>query len=176
LVIQWDFDISKDSNENDIVDDDWMNPSGADGVRIAGSWEEVGLVTVRLQVCDGMGVCTVLDKELTVLEKEDAAPSLSDFSLQDWKNWLVDASGESMVILALIAAVLILGWAMMRSPTEVEEDAENAAQSYEVDEVQSYGGVLGMDQHNPPPAPKILSKDERRNDSSGYVRPLRRRR
>ena len=176
LVIQWDFDISKDSNENDIVDDDWMNPSGADGVRIAGSWEEAGLVTVRLQVCDGMGVCTVLDKELTVLEKEDAAPSLSDFSLQDWKNWLVDASGESMVILALIAAVLILGWAMMRSPTEVEEDAENAAQSYEVDEVQSYGGVLGMDQHNPPPAPKILSKDERRNDSSGYVRPLRRRR
>ena len=59
---------------------------------------------------------------------------------------------------------------------EIEEEAEQAAATYEVDEVQSYGGILGMDHHTPPPAPGILSKDERRNDSSGYVRPLRRRR
>jgi hypothetical protein len=32
-----------------------------------------------------------------------------------------------------------------------------------------------MDQHTPPPAPGILSKEERRNADSGYVRPLRRR-
>ncbi len=37
------------------------------------------------------------------------------------------------------------------------------------------GGLLGMDHHSPPPAPKILSKQERRNDESGYIRPLRRR-
>ena len=96
--------------------------------------------------------------------------------MQDWQDWLVDASGESMVILALIVAVLMLGWAVMRSPTEVEEDAGQAAAAYEVEEVQSYGGVLGMDQHTPPPTPGILSKDERRSDSSGYIRPLRRKR
>jgi hypothetical protein len=56
-----------------------------------------------------------------------------------------------------------------------EEAAEQAAQTYEVDEVESFGGVLGMDNHAPPPIPGILSKDERRSDSSGYVRPLRRR-
>jgi hypothetical protein len=123
-----------------------------------------------------MGVCVEKDTELNILAKEEAETSLSDFSVQDWQDWLVDASGESMVILALIVAVLILGWAVMRSPTEIEEDAEQAAATYEVDEVQSYGGVLGMDQHTPPPAPGILSKDERRSDSSGYIRPLRRRR
>ena len=127
-------------------------------------------------MCDGMGVCVEKDTELNILAKEEAETSLSDFSVQDWQDWLVDASGESMVILALIVAVLILGWAVMRSPTEIEEDAEQAAATYEVDEVQSYGGVLGMDQHTPPPAPGILSKDERRSDSSGYIRPLRRRR
>jgi hypothetical protein len=175
LLIRWEYDIDKDANDNGITDDDWMSPSGADGIRLAASWDEVGTSTLRLSVCDGMGMCTEMLHEVTVLDKEDEPPSLSDFSMQDWKNWLVDASGESMVILALIAAVLILGWTMMRSPSEVEEEAESAAKTYEVEEVQSYGGVLGMDQHNPPPVPKILSKDERRNDSSGYVRPLRRR-
>ena len=96
--------------------------------------------------------------------------------MEDWQEWFLDASGESFMVLALIAAVLILGWAVMRSPTEIEEEAEQAAATYEVDEVQSYGGVLGMDQHNPPPAPGILSKEERRSGSSGYIRPLRRRR
>ena len=30
-----------------------------------------------------------------------------------------------------------------------------------------------MDQHTPPPAPAILSKEERRSEESGYIRPLR---
>ena len=30
-----------------------------------------------------------------VLVEKVADPSLSDFSLQDWQEWLVDASGES---------------------------------------------------------------------------------
>ena len=122
-----------------------------------------------------MGVCVLEEKTITVLPKDSSPPSLSDFSIQDWQEWLVEASQESLWVIALIIAVLILGWAVMRSPTEIEEEAEQAAATYDVDEVESYGGVLGMDQHNPPPAPKILSKDERRNDSSGYVRPLRRR-
>ena len=48
------------------------------------------------------------------------------------------------MVLALIVAVLILGWAVMRSPTEIEEKLNKLAATYEVDEVQSYGGVLGM--------------------------------
>jgi PKD repeat protein len=176
IVVRWEFDIDFDEDGNGDTADDWVSPSGADGIRVASSWDDEGITVVRVSVCDGMGVCLEKDVELTILAQETADQSLSDFSVQDWQDWLVDASGESMVVLALIVAVLVLGWAVMRSPTEVEEDAEQAAATYEVDEVQSYGGVLGMDQHTPPPAPGILSKDERRSDSSGYIRPLRRRR
>lgn len=176
IVILWESDIDFDSDGNGDAADDWLIPSGADGIRIATSWDEVGMSTIRVSVCDGMGVCIEKDLQVTVLAESSPDPSLSDFSMQDWQEWLVDASGESMVVLALIVAVLILGWAVMRSPTEVEENAGQAAAAYEVEEVQSYGGVLGMDQHTPPPAPGILSKDERRSDSSGYIRPLRRRR
>ncbi|MDP6869223.1 MAG: PKD domain-containing protein [Candidatus Poseidoniaceae archaeon] len=176
ITVRWEYDIDYDSDMNGIVDDDWETPSGADGIRIAGSWDEVGLSTLRLSVCDGMGVCSTQDYEVTILAESKEPPSLSDFSLQDWKDWLVEAGSESFLVLALIVAVLILGWAVMRSPTEVEEEAEQAAQTYDVEEVQSFGGVLGLDQHKPPPAPKILSKEERRSESSGYVRPLRRRR
>ena len=176
IVVLWESDIDFDSNGNGDAADDWIVPSGADGIRVATSWDEVGLHTIRVSVCDGMGVCVQKDIEVTILDEKSAEPSLSDFSIKDWQSWLVDASGESMVVLGLIIAVLILGWAVMRSPTEIEEEAEQAAAAYEVEEVQSYGGVLGMDQHTPPPAPGILSKDERRSDSSGYIRPLRRRR
>jgi PKD repeat protein len=175
IVVLWESDIDFDSDGNGDTADDWVTPSGADGIRVATSWDEAGLSTVRVSVCDGMGVCVQKDLEVTILNEKSAEPSLSDFSMQDWQDWLVDASGESMVVIGLIIAVLILGWAVMRSPTELEEEAEQAAAAYEVEEVQSYGGVLGMDQHTPPPAPGILSKDERRSDSSGYIRPLRRR-
>ena len=176
IVVLWESDLEFDTDSNGNTMDDWVSPTGADGIRVAQSWDEVGVKMVRVSVCDGMGVCVYKDTEITVLDEKEPEPSLSDFSVKDWQEWFVDASGESFLVLALIVAVLILGWAVMRSPTEVEEEAEQAAATYEVDEVQSYGGVLGMDQHNPPPAPGILSKDERRSGSSGYVRPLRRRR
>ncbi|MFL2982309.1 MAG: PKD domain-containing protein [Candidatus Poseidoniaceae archaeon] len=176
IVVLWESDLEFDADSNGDSMDDWITPSGADGIRVSASWEEVGIKIVRVSVCDGMGVCIYKDAEITVLDEKSPEPSLSDFSIKDWQEWFLDASGESFVVLALIVAVLILGWAVMRSPTEIEEEAEQAAATYEVEEVQSYGGVLGMDQHNPPPAPGILSKDERRSGSSGYVRPLRRRR
>ena len=176
IVVLWESDLEFDSDGNGDTKDDWITPSGADRIRVAAGWDSVGIKTVRISVCDGMEVCVYKDTEVTVLAEKVADPSLSDFSLQDWQEWLVDASGESFLVLALIVAVLILGWAVMRSPTEIEEEAEQAAATYDVDEVQSYGGVLGMDQHTPPPAPGILSKDERRSGASGYVRPLRRRR
>ena len=175
LTIAWEFDLDVDSDENGVVDDDWVSPTSSDGIRVAASWDTVGEKTIRISVCDGMGICVIEEKTITVLPKDSSPPSLSDFSIQDWQEWLVEASQESLWVIALIIAVLILGWAVMRSPTEIEEEAEQAAATYDVDEVESYGGVLGMDQHNPPPAPKILSKDERRNESSGYIRPLRRR-
>ena len=60
--------------------------------------------------------------------------------------------------------------------TELEEEAKEAAETYnDLERVETQGGLLGMDHHKPPPAPKILSKEERRNSDSGYVRPLRRR-
>ena len=176
IVVLWEYDVEFDSDDNGDPADDWITPSGADGIRVAGNWDTVGIKTLRVSVCDGMGVCVQKDTEVVILAEKAADPSLSDFSIQDWQDWLIDASGESMVVIALIVAVLILGWAVMRSPTEVEEEAEQAAATYEVEEVQSYGGILGMDQHTPPPAPGILSKDERRSGSSGYIRPLRRRR
>ena len=64
----------------------------------------------------------------------------------------------------------------MREPSDLEEEAKEAAETYtDIEHVEAQGGLLGMDHHLPPPAPKILSKDERRSDDSGYVRPLRRR-
>ena len=176
IVVLWESDLEFDADSNGDTMDDWITPTGVDGIRVYQTWDEIGLKTVRVSVCDGMGVCVYKDAEITVLDEKEPEPSLSDFSVKDWQEWFVDASGESFLVLALIVAVLILGWAVMRSPTEIEEEAEQAAATYEVEEVQSYGGVLGMDQHAPPPAPGILSKDERRSGSSGYVRPLRRRR
>tara|TARA_B100000035_G_scaffold314794_1_gene332338 strand:- start:1524 stop:2486 length:963 start_codon:yes stop_codon:yes gene_type:complete len=174
ITIKWDVDLNVDKDDNGFADDDWEESESSDGVRVKASWDKVGEKTVRLQVCDAT-ICVTEDYVVNVLPKDTSPPSLSDFSIQDWQEWFVDASQESLLVIALIIAVLILGWAVMRSPTEIEEEAEQAAATYEVDEVESYGGVLGMDQHNPPPAPSILSKDERRNESSGYVRPLRRR-
>ena len=57
-----------------------------------------------------------------------------------------------------------------------EEEAAEAAQAYDVQNVEAEGGVLGMDHHEPPPKPKILSKEDRRNSDSGYIRPVRGRR
>tara|TARA_B100001996_G_scaffold232917_1_gene179762 strand:- start:1054 stop:1323 length:270 start_codon:yes stop_codon:yes gene_type:complete len=79
-------------------------------------------------------------------------------------------------LLALVALVLILGWVIMRQKDEEELDAEDMLENYEVDEVESDGGLPGMDQHKPPPQPKYLTVDERRTKESGYVRPIRTRR
>ena len=175
--VSWELDLELDGpDDGNLTDDDWISVNENNKAEILNSWDTPGIKYFEIRVCDSMGVCITKTGELTVLPEKTAEPSLSDFSVQDWKDWIIDASGESIVVLVLIIAVLILGWAVMRSPTEIEEEAEHAAAVYEVDEVQSYGGILGMDHHAPPPAPGILSKDERRNDSSGYVRPLRRRR
>ena len=116
IVVLWESDLEFDTDENGDPTDDWITPSSADGVRVAADWDEVGTKMVRVYVCDGMGVCVTKDTEVTILAEKAPEPSLSDFSIQDWQEWFLDASGESFMVLALIVAVLILGWAVMRSP------------------------------------------------------------
>jgi len=175
LLVQWDLDIAVDANENGDFADDWVSPLAGSSTRVSASWHEAGLVQIRLQVCNGLDMCDEMDSDVQVLPEAEAPPSLSDFSVQDWKNWLADAGSDLLTFIVLITAALVLGWFVMREPTEVEEEAKKAAETYDVEHVESQGGLLGMDHHAPPPAPSILSKEERRSDDSGYVRPLRRR-
>ena len=117
-----------------------------------------------------------MSQEIEVVPEPDGPPSLSDFTADEWKSWVADAGSELATFIGLIAVALILGWLVMREPSSLEEEAKEAAETYsDVELVESQGGLLGMDHHLPPPAPKILSKDERRSDDSGYIRPLRRR-
>ena len=136
----------------------------------------LALVGVPVEVCDGMGQCASMTADIEVVPEPEGPPSLSEFSAEEWKSWLADAGSELATFMALIVVALVLGWLVMREPSQLEEEAKEAAETYtDIEHVESQGGLLGMDHHQPPPAPKILSKDERRSDDSGYVRPLRRR-
>jgi hypothetical protein len=117
-----------------------------------------------------------MDQEIDVNPEPSAPPSLSDFSVEEWKSWLADAGSDLATFVALITVALILGWLVMREPSELEDEAKQAAETYtDIEHVENQSGLLGMDHHAPPPAPGILSKEERRSDDSGYIRPLRRR-
>lgn len=176
LQIRWDLDIEVDADNNGDPADDWVEPLPGSVSRITGSWSEVGTYTIRLEICDSVGICDSMDEEIDVNPEPSAPPSLSDFSVDDWKSWLADAGSDLATFVALIAVALILGWLVMREPSELEDEAKQAAETYtDVEHVEDQGGLLGMDHHAPPPAPGILSKDERRSDDSGYIRPLRRR-
>ena len=65
---------------------------------------------------------------------------------------------------------------LKKQKDEEELDAKNSTETYDVQEVEAEGGLPGMDQHNPPPQPKYLTVEERRNKESGYIRPIRTRR
>lgn len=176
LQIRWDLDIEVDADNNGDPTDDWVEPLPGSVSRITGTWSEVGTYTIRLEICDSVGICDSMDEEIDVNPEPSAPPSLSDFSVDDWKSWLADAGSDLATFVALIAVALILGWLVMREPSELEDEAKQAAETYtDVEHVEDQGGLLGMDHHAPPPAPGILSKDERRSDDSGYIRPLRRR-
>ena len=177
LEIRWDINIEKDTNKNGLLDDDFIIPkASAVDNRISALWNESGSYKIKVEACDGIGICVLLYEEIEVIPKPDAEPSLSDFELEDWSSWAKEAGSDLATYFALIAVALILGWLVLRESSDVEDEAKQAAETYtEVEHVEVQGGLLGMDQHSPPPAPGILSKEERRNDQSGYVRPLRRR-
>jgi hypothetical protein len=174
--VRWDFDIETDTDENGDPADDWVLPISGAPVRAINTWEGVGFYTVLIEVCDGMGQCATMSEDIEVIPEPEGPPSLSDFSADEWKSWLADAGSELATFLSLIVVALILGWLVMRDSSDLEDEAKEAAETYtDIEHVESQGGLLGMDHHAPPPAPKILSKSERRSDDSGYVRPLRRR-
>ena len=128
---------------------------------------------VRLKVCDDTLVCTIETFEITVRDADSEDEALGDLS---WKDLLPSADSGSLYIIILIALVLALGWLVMREPEEIEVEADQAASTYDVTEVHTEGGILGMDQHAPPPKPSHLARDDRRSKDSGYVRPVTSRR
>ena len=126
-----------------------------------------------MMVCDGLSVCESKDFVITVLSIQDTVPpkTLSDLTAED-----LVPSRESAGLLALVALVAVLGWMVLRERDDDEMDALENVKKYDVDEVEAEGGLPGMDQHRPPPQPKYLTVEERRNKESGYVRPIRTRR
>ena len=144
-----------------------------EGRGISHAWNSSAVYTVSLKVCDDTGVCTQQAYEVNVRPPDAEEPSLSDLSLSDL---IPSAESGSIWMLILIAAVLILGYFLMRQPDELELEAEEAENTYEVTEVRTEGGQLGMDQHTPPPKPSHLTEDDRRSKESGYLRPVRSRR
>ena len=177
ITVRWDINTEKDTNKNGILADDWIAPKEtAVNYRIAALWSEPSTYKILIEACDGIGVCVEFSDSVEVTPKPDPQPSLSDFELEDWSSWVKSAGSDLATYIALIAVALILGWLVLRESSEVEDEAKQAAESYtDVEHVEVQGGLLGMDQHTPPPAPAILSKEERRSEDSGYIRPLRRR-
>ena len=165
LVVRWDLDASVDSDGDGDYRNDWdWNPL---------NWDEEGEIRITMQVCDAVDVCTFRDYVITVLSTEDeyVPKSLSDLTWED-----IVPNKESGGLLALVGLVLVLGWIIMKQKDEEELDADEMMETYDVDEVEADGGLPGMDQHKPPPQPKYLSQEERRDSDSGYVRPIRTRR
>ncbi len=165
LSVNWDLNALVDTDQDGDPRNDflWGNMT----------WGETGEIRLVLQVCDGVGVCTSEDYIISVLSAEEENRQKSWDELT-WKDFVPNK--ESGGLLALVAMVLVLGWLVMRQKDEEEIDAEEMLETYDVQEVEAEGGLPGMDQHNPPPQPKYLTVDERRNKESGYVRPIRTRR
>ena len=88
----------------------------------------------------------------------EQAPSLSDFSVKDWKSWLTEAGSDLATFVALISVALILGWLVMREPSDLEDEAKQAAESYsDVEMVESQGGLIPW----PIDKPMLSEKDMR---------------
>ena len=174
LVYWWDIDDSTDEDGNGNFNDDWTtNLNVREGRGIDARWNETGEYVIRLKVCDDTNVCTIETYEVLIRDPDAEDDALGDLS---WRDLLPSTDSGSLYIIILILLVLTLGWLVMREPEEIEVEAEEAASTYDVAEVHTEGGILGMDQHAPPPKPTHLTRDDRRNKESGYVRPVTSRR
>ena len=171
LTFSWDLDDRLDVDDDGDNTNDWVD-EGDDRIVMA-NWSEPGEIFIALKVCNGIGVCTEKGYPLRVRDPSEQDDSLADFSLD---SLLPKAESSGMMLGALLVILLILGWLVMRQPTEVEAEAGSEAENYDVSSVVTEGGVLGMDHHAPPPKPKHLTASDRRSDESGYVRPVTSRR
>jgi hypothetical protein len=165
LAVRWDLNALQDADLDGDTRNDWLWGNQ--------TWSQPGEIRVLMQVCDGVGVCSSKEYVITVLsvQEDDRPKTLADLT---WRDLVPNK--ESAGLLALVAAVLLLGWLIMRQKDEDELDAEEMLETYDVTEVEVEGGLPGMDQHKPPPQPKYLTAQERRNKESGYIRPIRTRR
>ena len=164
LTLYWDLDPTVDSNEDGDFQNDWIESSEITGL----SWNESGTYIVIARVCDDTGSCTIKAFSIDVRDDTEVGPrSLSDFELSD----LVPSDSSSLWVLLLVALVLVLGWLVMRQPNEQEAEVDEQP-TYDVTEIQTEGGMIGMDQHSAPPKPKNLDREDRRSRESGYVRPV----
>ncbi len=169
--MSWDLDDRLDVDDDGDNTNDWIDESKEGYVKA--NWSEPGEIYVALRVCNGIGVCTEKGYPLRIRDPADQDDTLADFSLD---SLLPKAESSVFMLGALLAILLILGWLVMRQPTEVEAEADEREQAYDVAEVVTEGGVLGMDHHAPPPKPKHLTLKDRRSKESGYVRPVTSRR
>ena len=162
LEVYWDTDILIDLDEDgDPANDfDWDE----------GLWSEVGERQVLLRVCDGVGICTERVFVVTVYSGEVTSDpkSLGELTIDDLRP-----SEENLGILALVALLATLWWMILRQKDEEEAEAEEFDQTFDVPEVEREGGLQGMDQHVAPPQPKYLTLEDRRDEDSGYIRPVR---
>ena len=165
LTVRWDLNALQDTNLDGDTRNDWLWGNQ--------TWNQPGEIRILMQVCDGVDVCSSKEYVITVLsvQEDDQPKSLADLTWSD-----LVPNKESAGLLALVAAVLVLGWLIMREKDEDELDANEMLETYDVTEVEVEGGLPGMDQHKPPPQPKYLTVQERRNKDSGYIRPIRTRR
>jgi len=169
----WDFDDRREeigpefTNDLDLTND-WIYTANP-----IYTWNQSGNTRVNLRVCDGFGICSVTYFDIQVRSKAGDDNALESFDWKDPGSYLLsDIGSSSLMILALLIAVLILGYFVMRQPKSIEEDADDAAQTYDVEPTENAGGMLGMDHHSPPPKPKVLDREERRSKNSGYVKPV----
>ena len=171
LTYSWDLDDRLDVDDDGDNTNDWVDESF--NRYVMANWSESGEIFVALKVCNGIGVCTEKGYPVRIRDPSEQDDTLADFSLD---SLLPKAESSGLLLGALLVILLILGWLVMRQPTEVEEDAGKEAENYDVSSVVTEGGVLGMDHHAPPPKPKHLTTSDRRSGESGYVRPVTSRR
>jgi PKD repeat protein len=171
LTYSWDLDDRLDADDDGDNTNDWIGEG--DNRYIMANWSEPGELFIALKVCNGVGVCTEKGYPIRVRDPSEQDDTLADFSLD---SLLPKAESSGILLGALLVILLILGWLVMRQPTEIEAEAGSEDDNYDVSSVVTEGGVLGMDHHAPPPKPKHLTTTDRRSGESGYVRPVTSRR
>ena len=92
-------DDTVDEDGDGILDNDWeFSSDGPESLRFTHIYDHTGEVTVRVQVCDGMGICVQETILVEINEGPEKTPTLSAFNWQDAKAWFSDAGSESAFV------------------------------------------------------------------------------